>query len=143
MTLVRVNPRLQNNSLGHRYHQWLDDVHPELRDSYENRRDCVCPRMDVGEKENEGFVNIELPGVKKEDVSITFEKDILTIKGEKKNESDDEKFVSERRYGKFTRKLQVLFNVESDKIKAVFNDGVLSITLPKAADAKEKTIKVS
>lgn len=103
------------------------------------------PAVDIAEHENEFVMKIELPGVSMDDVKISLESNILTIKGEKKQEKEEKNknFHSvERSYGSFQRSFTLPATVKSDKIDAFFKDGILSITLPKAEEAKPKQIEV-
>ena len=103
------------------------------------------PAVDIAEQENEYAVKVELPGVSKEDVKISLESNILTIKGEKKQEKEETKknlHRVERSYGMFQRSFTLPSTVKSDKIDATFIDGVLTITLPKVEEAKPKQIEV-
>jgi len=103
------------------------------------------PAVDIAEKDSEYLVKVELPGVNKEDVKITLESNILTIRGEKKQEHE-EKGKSfhrvERSYGSFQRSFTLPTTVKSDKIDAVYKDGVLHISLPKAEESRPKQIEV-
>ena len=103
------------------------------------------PAVDIAERDDQYVVKAELPGVTKEDVKITLENNVLTIHGEKKNEKEtkSENFHRvERSYGSFERSFTLPTTVKSDKIDAVYKDGVLQITLPKAEEAKPKQIEV-
>jgi len=103
------------------------------------------PAVDIVERENEFEVKVELPGVKKEDVNITLESSVLTIRGEKKQEKEEKQdnfHRVERSYGSFQRSFTLPATVKSDKIDASFRDGMLVITLPKAEEAKPKQIEV-
>ncbi|MEP0822232.1 MAG: Hsp20/alpha crystallin family protein [Ignavibacterium sp.] len=103
------------------------------------------PPVDIHEQENEYVVKVELPGVSKDDVKITLESNILTIRGEKKreNEEKNENFHRvERTYGSFQRSFTLPTSVKSDKIDASYKDGILTVTLPKAEEAKPKQIEV-
>ncbi len=103
------------------------------------------PPVDIVERENEYAVNVELPGVKKEDVKITLKDDVLTIHGEKKQEKETEDKNcrrSERAYGSFQRSFTLPTSVKSDKIEASYDHGILTITLPKAEESKPKEIEV-
>jgi HSP20 family protein len=95
----------------------------------------VPAHMDVSETENEIRICAELPGVNQDDVDVTLEDDVLTIRGEKKLERKDEKetyHFMERFYGTFQRSLRLPFRVEPDQVQAEFNDGVLTVRLPKS-----------
>jgi HSP20 family protein len=100
------------------------------------------PKMNVREDENSIYVEAEIPGVKKEDVDIIFENGVLTIKGEKKEERKEEKgektYIQESYYGGFERSFSLSQDVDLDKCKANFKDGILKITLPKTEESKEK-----
>lgn len=103
------------------------------------------PAVDIAELDNEYVVKMELAGVNKDDVKISLESNILTIKGEKKQEKEERnKNVHrvERSYGSFQRSFTLPTTVKSDKIDAVFKEGVLSVSLPKAEEAKPKQIEV-
>lgn len=103
------------------------------------------PSVDIVEKQDEYLVEIELPGVRKEDVKITLESNVLTIRGEKKHESEkkeDQYHRVERSYGAFQRSFTLPLTVKGDKIDASYKDGILQIHLPKAEEAKPKAIDV-
>jgi HSP20 family protein len=103
------------------------------------------PAVDIAELENEYVVKVELPGVSKDDVKITLESNVLTIRGEKKQEKeakDGNYHRVERSYGSFQRSFTLPTTVKNDKIDAVYKDGILTITLPKAEEAKPKQIEV-
>jgi len=105
----------------------------------------LTPAVDVVENENDIQVKVELPGVSKDDVKITMQDNILTIRGEKKQEKEtknSEYHRVERSYGSFQRSFTLPTNVNHDKIDASYNDGVLKVTLPKAEEAKPKQIEV-
>ncbi len=103
------------------------------------------PRIDVMEHADSFVIKAELPGVNRNDVKITVRENILTIKGEKKQEKE-EKDKSyhrvERSYGSFERSFTLPSGVKNDKIDATYKDGVLTITLPKVEEAKPKEIEV-
>jgi HSP20 family protein len=101
--------------------------------------------VDMYENENEVVVKTAVPGIKPEDIDISVTRDILTIQGETKAEEKVEKanYVrQERRYGAFARHLSLPSTVIAEKATAKFEDGVLTLTLPKAEEAKPKTIKI-
>ena len=101
--------------------------------------------MDVRETDKEIVVEAELPGMEEKDVSIALQDGILTIRGEKKHEVDEEKEnyrIMERRYGSFQRSVQLPDTVDEDKIEATFNNGVLRVSLPKRPEAIGKQRKI-
>jgi HSP20 family protein len=97
----------------------------------------LTPHMDVSETENEVRVCAELPGVSDKDVEVTLNDDVLTIRGEKKSERKEEKenyHFSERSFGSFQRSIRLPFPADAGKVKANFDNGVLTITLPKGQE---------
>jgi HSP20 family protein len=103
------------------------------------------PRVDISENDDEFIVQTELPGLKKDDVQITFDNGALKIEGERKQEKVDKNINYhrvERAYGKFSRVFQVPSQIQANKISADFKDGLLNITLPKAEEVKPKSIDV-
>jgi HSP20 family protein len=103
------------------------------------------PAVDIAEHENEYYVKLELPGVSKDDVKITMQNNILTVRGEKKQEKESKGSSLnrvERSYGAFQRNFTLPSTVKADRIDASHADGILTITLPKAEEAKPKQIEV-
>jgi HSP20 family protein len=104
-----------------------------------------APRVDIAETEKEFSIKAEIPAVKKEDVKVTIDNGVLTIKGERKQEKEekDKKFHRvERLYGSFTRSFTLPDNVDESKIEASFKDGVLNLSLAKTEETKPKAIDV-
>ena len=103
------------------------------------------PFMDISEDKDEFRVQAELPGMKKDDVDITYTNGVLKIQGERKQQKEDKEVNYhrvERVYGKFCRTFQLPTQVQQDKISADFKDGILSVRLPKAEEVKPKQIQV-
>jgi HSP20 family protein len=101
--------------------------------------------VEVSETEGEIEVKASLPGVKPDEVEITVQNDVLTIKAEHKDTSEEKKrdyYRREIRYGAFHRSMSLPVSVDSDKAEATFENGVLSLTLPKAEALRPKQIKV-
>lgn len=101
--------------------------------------------VDMYETENEVVVKTAVPGIKPEDIDISITRDILTIQGETKAEEKVEKanyIRQERRYGAFARHVTLPETVVAEEAMAEFKDGVLTLTLPKAEEAKPKAIKI-
>lgn len=101
--------------------------------------------LDMYQTANDVVVKAALPGVKPEEVDISITGDTLTIKGEHKEEQEikqEDYFYKEHRYGGFSRSVTIPVQVQSDKAEATFENGVLTLTLPKAEEAKPKQIKV-
>ena len=105
------------------------------------------PAVDIKETEGELRVELELPGLKPEDVEITAENGVLTIRGEKRSErKEDEQsryHVVERTYGSFMRTFQLPQGIDEDQIAADFDSGILSLTIPKAALPQPRRIQIN
>ena len=102
------------------------------------------PSVDVSETKDRLIVKAALPGLERKDVNVSISGDILTIKGEKKKEEQkDEHYYSCERYsGSFQRSFQLPVTVETDKVEAAFDKGVLKIMFPKTEKAKKKEIEI-
>lgn len=103
------------------------------------------PALDLYEDKDNVFVKVEIPGLKKEDIEVSLENGNLTISGERKSETKTENAEthrSERFVGRFYRSVTLPTEVKADQIKAQYQDGVLTVTLPKAEAAKPKQIEV-
>lgn len=104
------------------------------------------PVTELLEKGDKLIVRAELPGMKKEDIDVSISDNSLTIKGERKSEKEEKKenyYFSERSYGGFFRTISLPATVDKSKIEANFSNGVLEITIPKAAESQAKKIPVS
>ncbi len=103
------------------------------------------PAIDMYEKDDMYVIKAELPGMKQDDLDITLSGNTLTIRGEKKTEEETEEkgyYRSERYYGSFARSVQVPSSVDTGKIEATYEDGVLQINLPKSEEMKAKKVEV-
>jgi HSP20 family protein len=104
----------------------------------------IMPRIDVSETDKDLRIFADLPGINESDIDVSLVDDILTIRGEKKLEKSDEQenyHLVERSHGTFLRSLRLPYSVDSDKIRAEFDKGVLTVTLPKCKD-KERSRKI-
>jgi HSP20 family protein len=104
------------------------------------------PAVELVEKDGEFVLTAEIPGMAKKDVDISIEDDVLTLKGEKKFERDEEKehmHIREREYGSFTRAFTLPRNVDAAKISAEYHDGIVEIHMPKGEEAKGRQIKIT
>ncbi len=151
MTLIKWNPtrELLNverefnrlfNSLGNRF--GLTESSPD-EEEYENA--VWMPLTDISENKDNYSLRLDLPGVKKEDVKISFSEGQLIISGERKQEketSESKYHRVERAYGKYFRSFSLPAKIREDKIEAEFLDGQLIITVPKAEEAKPKEIPI-
>lgn len=101
------------------------------------------PSVEISETDAELRVTAEIPGLEEKDVEILLDKDMLTLRGEKRSETEDKaKQFSERYYGRFERRIPLGYEIEEDKVEARFNNGVLTITLPKSAQAQSRAKRI-
>lgn len=120
---------------------WRDFELPRWTDG----NHLIATRVDVSEDDKEVQVTAELPGLEEKDVDVSLSEGVLTIRGEKKQESEkDEKDyrLMERTYGSFYRTIPVGSGIKEDNVKASFKNGVLTVTLPKTEEAKAKVKRI-
>jgi HSP20 family protein len=106
---------------------------------------ATLPTVDMYQTDDDIVVKATLPGVKPEDIAISVTGDVLTLRGSATEESGQQNatyYLRERRHGEFSRSLPLPASVVADKAKADFEDGILTLTLPKAEEVKAKTITV-
>ena len=105
------------------------------------------PAIDINETEGAYLVKAELPGMRKQDLDITIDNGVVTINAEhveKADEKSDGRLIRrERSYGKFTRLLHLGEDVDEEKVTANYQDGILSLTLPKAEKAQSRQVKIA
>jgi HSP20 family protein len=145
MTLVPYIRRHRNGLS--RLHSDMDDLFNAFFGGLDMPRyeQKVWPALDIAENEDSIVVHAELPGCKTEDINISVHGNTLTISGEKKESVEKEEkgyYHVERSYGSFRRDLNLPSDIDADKIDAVFKDGILTLTLPKAEKAKPIKVKV-
>jgi len=132
-----------------RLHDLLDRTMDDAwmrQDSSDGNLEGPAP-IDVYETDNDVVVKAVMPGVKADEISISVDRDVLTLRGEtksEKEETDEDRsyHFREIRYRRYARSLRLPTLVDSDKAKAEFEDGILTLTLPKAEAVKPKTITV-
>jgi HSP20 family protein len=110
-------------------------------------RQLASPKIDVSETDKELRVTAELPGLKEDDIDVMIDEDSLTIRGEIKQEREDQDkdrnyHVKERVEGVFSRTLPLPFRADSSKVQATFRDGILTITIPKPEEAQQKQQRI-
>ncbi len=150
MALIRWSPRTE---------MWdpfrnLDELQQEMNRLFDTslrragRGDYEAPfwpAVDVAEEKEAFLVRMDLPGLSKDDVNVTMQDHFLTIKGEKKHETESKEtnyYYRERVHGTFARTIEMPSTVDAKKIEAHFKDGVLHVRLPKTEEAKPKQIDV-
>jgi HSP20 family protein len=124
----------------------LSDLGSELSQLFEAPLTGWLPALDVQENKDNYTVRVEVPGLRREDIEVALEDGALTISGERKPEvpvEGTEVHRQERFYGKFSRVITLPTVVAADKVKAQYKDGILTVTLVKAEEAKPKQIIVS
>ena len=140
--LIRWEPAREMMSLREAMDRLFEDAFTRplsLRDGW------ATPAIDMYQTDNDLVVKAALPGIKADEVQINVTSDILTIRGETKQEeekNDKSWHIREQRWGAFERSVRLPTGVRSDKAKADFDNGVLTITLPKSEEVKPKTITV-
>lgn len=105
----------------------------------------LAPPVDISEAEDEYVVSAEVPGVKKEDITVELHEGVLTIRGEKKSEREEKKEKGrylERSFGAFSRAFTLPADANPDRIEAKFKDGVLDVRIAKKPEAKAKAIAI-
>ncbi len=124
----------------------LTNLQDELDRLFEGPLTSWAPALDVHEDKDGFSIRVELPGMKREDIEVSLQEGALVISGERKEEKvseGTEVHRQERYYGRFSRALTLPSAVAGDKVKAQYRDGILTVTLPKAEEAKPKAINVS
>jgi len=143
--LVRQDPFEALSPFGLTFGRLFDDVWGTRRDGGDRGDRLIAPVVDVSEDADGIEITAELPGLKKDDVNIQIEDNVLTISGEKRLEKEqtDRNFHRlERRYGSFYRAIALPHGVATESADARFEDGVLHVRLPKREDVKPRTLKI-
>lgn len=126
------------------FEEWPFRWHPWTRRALAMRE--WAPRLDMFDREDRVIVKAELPGVDREDIDISVASGVLTIKGERKAEEEvknEDYYCCERYRGSFYRAIQLPADLDTEKIEASYENGVLEITLPKVPEVTPKKISVS
>ena len=143
MALIRWDPSREIDDLFERYTKAVGQ--PRAGSQEVIATGDWAPRVDIAETDKAFEIKVEIPEVNKEDVKVTVDNGVLTIRGERKQEKEEKgkKFHRvERYYGIFTRSFTLPDNVDETKVKASFKDGMLNLQIPKTAEAKPKAIEV-
>ncbi|UCC80489.1 MAG: Hsp20/alpha crystallin family protein [Candidatus Zixiibacteriota bacterium] len=120
------------------------DLIPQSRVRTVRREYSLYPSVDISENKDNYSLKFEIPGMAREDVKIWIEKDMLMVSGEKKQNLDENEIrhLGERRFGKFERSFWIPEDADREKVKAEFVNGLLTITVPKAAESRPREIKI-
>jgi len=145
MAIERWHPFTELMSLRQAMDRLFEDSFVRPSRALEALGEVVAPALDVHQTPNEVVVKAALPGLKPEDVSIDITGETLTVKGESKAEQEgkrEDHLYQERRYGAFSRSVILPGGLKPDKAEATMENGVLTLTIPKAEEVKPKAIKV-
>ncbi len=144
MAIVRWDPYRELAAMQDRLNQFFDDTH-RSDDDVMSRGDWM-PAVDIFQTDqHEVVLKAEVPGLKREDIDLKVENNTLTIKGERRQEKSVAKehyHRVERCYGAFSRSFSLPNAIDSEKVRAEYRDGVLTVTLPLREEAKPRQIKV-
>jgi len=143
---VQWNPFRQLSTLRDDLDRFFDNPLAGLGEFTQPFLSGWMPAMDLYEDKDNFVLKAELPGMKKEDIEISLHEGVLTVSGERKSEEqhkDAETYRSERFFGRFHRTMSLPKPVVGDKVAANYKDGILTMTLPKAEEAKPKQIHIN
>jgi HSP20 family protein len=144
MLITRFDPFKELRDINKRYH-YLSSAFPELDNEKESSISGFVPSVNTREGEFAYHIDIDLPGVKKEDIKVDIEDNVLKVSGERhhKEELKEEDYYKlETSFGKFQRSFTVPDNVDAENIDASSKDGVLEIVLPKVKVPEKETKKI-
>jgi HSP20 family protein len=143
--LTRWEPFREFSTLQDRMNRLFRESYNETGKDDSLTASSFAPAVDVYEDEHKVTLKIEVPGIDEKDINISLENNVLTVHGERKIEKEEKEENYrrvERQYGSFTRTFTLPATVDSEKVSASYDKGVLNISLPKKAEAKPKQIKI-
>jgi HSP20 family protein len=146
MAVVRWDPFRDLGLLQDRMNRLFDDAGRTWRTDEPAATTSWSPAVDIFETEGEIVVTAELPGMDRKDITLHLEKNVLTLRGERRfeKETKDENYHRiERSYGNFSRSFSIPATLDEEKIRADYKDGALKIVLPKKEQVKPKQIKIT
>ncbi len=145
--LVRFSPNRELGRMQHEFDRIFNDFFPNRPNrTFDQAASAWAPQVDLSENEDGYMLNLDLPGLNKKDITINYQDGVLTISGERKAEEKqegDNYLRIERRSGEFSRSFSIPNAIQTDKINAIYEDGVLNISLLKAEEVKPIKVKVS
>jgi len=145
MSLVRWDPFGNMATLQDRINRLFDDAFPRTDGDEDLSSRAWHPLVDIYETDQGVAIQVDLPGVHKEDVSVEVKENVLTIRGERKSDqtaADDSYYRMERPFGPFQRSFATQTMISPGDIKATFKNGVLKIEIPKPQEIKPKQVSV-
>ena len=147
MSMVRFDPFRELATMQDRINRIFGDAYTRRYDDDLTQRGEWFPPVDIYENANQEIVlKAELPGISREDIDLRVENNTLTLRGERKRDTEvkqDQYHRIERSYGSFSRSFSLPSRIDTEKVRADFKDGVLSIVLPVKAEAKPRQIEVA
>jgi len=141
MTLIKYS-RPGRNLAGKHFSDIMDEF---FNEAIADRASSFSPSINISESENHFNIEVEIPGMKKEDININIENSVLTVSGERKDETEEKNRTFHRvetRYGSFSRTFQLPDHVNDEDIEATYADGVLKIQLGKREEKLKKQIAI-
>lgn len=143
MTITRWSPFNDLVALQREMNRAFNNSLPQI-DREENESAVWSPMVDVDENDNEYQISMDLPGMDKKEVKINYQDNTLTVSGERKAVQHDEhnEHYVERRFGRFYRSFTLPSKADAEKISASYNNGVLTLTVPKVEEVKPKAIEI-
>ncbi len=146
MNLVTWDPYRELSTLHDRFNRLFGSVQPRRDREEELGLGTWIPPVDIVEEKDKILLTAELPGFKESDIEVQMEGGVLTLRGERKSETEKEGRTfhrMERSYGQFVRSFTLPNNVDRERIKANFANGLLEIELPKREEAKPRQIRIT
>jgi HSP20 family protein len=144
-TLTRWQPFREITSLQERMNQLFNDFFPEMNEPSSLAASWFAPKTDIYEEDDRIVLDMELPGMREEDLNLTLEGNSLTVSGERKMEKErkqDRYHRIERSYGSFSRTFSLPATVDQNAVDARFENGILHVSMTKRADARPRQIKI-
>ncbi|REL33069.1 Hsp20/alpha crystallin family protein [Rhodohalobacter sp. SW132] len=141
MTLIKYS-RPGRNVAGKHFSDIMDEF---FNEAVADRTSTFSPSINISETENNFNIEVEVPGMKKDDINVDIENNVLTVSGERKHETEEKErrfHRVETRYGSFSRTFQLPDHVDSENIEATYADGVLNIQLGKREEKLKKQIAI-
>ncbi len=145
-SLIRFTPRHEMRRMQREFDRLFDNFFPTQTSNGNGESAVWAPRTDLSETEDAYLINLDLPGLTKEEVEISFHDGTLSISGERQHEEteEDRSVVRvERSYGRFYRAFTLPQTAETENIEATFGDGVLNIRVPKIEEVKPRRIDIN
>lgn len=144
MQLTRWSPRQRTGLHRSLFPTLIDDFFSPVVSSHGTLVNPFVPSVDIYEKDEKVYFEAEVPGFNKEDLTIDVKGKLITLSGEKKEEKEDDgnSYRKERRFGKFQRSFHLGFEADSETVQASYENGILTIEVPKPQEVQAKQIEI-